>query len=47
VVEALRQHGLRFVLVRNESAVVFIADVIARLTSKPGGSHYITAKFTS
>ncbi|MCW1967886.1 MAG: thiamine pyrophosphate-binding protein, partial [Anaerolineae bacterium] len=36
LMDALRQAGLRFVLVRNESSAVFMADVQARLTGKPG-----------
>ncbi len=36
VMEALRQEGIRFVLVRNESSAVFMADVYARLTGKLG-----------
>ena len=36
VMEALRQQGLRFVLVRNESSALFMADANARLTGKPG-----------
>ncbi|UCC52982.1 MAG: thiamine pyrophosphate-binding protein, partial [Anaerolineaceae bacterium] len=33
---ALRRHDIRFVLVRNESSAVYMADVTARLTGKPG-----------
>lgn len=33
---ALRQAGLQFVLVRNESTAVYMAEVSARLTGKPG-----------
>jgi acetolactate synthase-1/2/3 large subunit len=36
VLDALRREGLRFVLVRNESSAVFMADATARLTGKPG-----------
>jgi acetolactate synthase-1/2/3 large subunit len=36
LVEALRQAGIRFVLVRNESSALFMADATARLTGKPG-----------
>lgn len=36
VMEALRQEGIRFVLVRNESSAVFMADVHTRLSGKPG-----------
>jgi acetolactate synthase-1/2/3 large subunit len=36
LMEALRQVGMRFVLVRNESSAVFMADATARLTGKPG-----------
>ena len=36
VMEALRQAGIRFVLVRNESSAVFMADVHTRLSGKPG-----------
>ncbi len=36
VMEAIRRAGLRFVLVRNESSAVFMADATARLTGKPG-----------
>jgi acetolactate synthase I/II/III large subunit len=36
VVEALRRAGIRFVLVRNESSALFMADATARLTGKPG-----------
>jgi acetolactate synthase-1/2/3 large subunit len=35
VLDALRREGLEFVLVRNESSGVFMADVTARLTGKP------------
>ena len=33
---ALRRNNIRFVLVRNESSAVYMADVTARLTGKPG-----------
>ena len=36
VLDALRRYGIRFVLVRNESSAVFMADVATRLTGKPG-----------
>lgn len=36
VMDALRRYGLRFVLARHESSAVFMADVTARLTGKPG-----------
>jgi acetolactate synthase-1/2/3 large subunit len=36
VLEALRRQGMHFVLVRNESSAVFMADATARLTGKPG-----------
>ncbi len=36
VMEALRQEDIRFVLVRNESSAVYMADVYTRLTGKPG-----------
>lgn len=36
IMDALRQEGIRFVLVRNESSAVYMADVHARLTGKPG-----------
>src|SRR5262245_3848676 len=36
VMDALRQVGLRFVLVRNESSALFMADAMARITGKPG-----------
>jgi len=36
VMEALRREGVRFVLVRNESSAVFMADVHTRLSGKPG-----------
>ncbi|MCC6612849.1 MAG: thiamine pyrophosphate-binding protein [Anaerolineae bacterium] len=36
VVEALRQVGIDFVLVRNESSAVYMADVAARLTGNIG-----------
>ncbi|MCB0194591.1 MAG: thiamine pyrophosphate-binding protein [Anaerolineae bacterium] len=36
VLAALRQRGIRFVLVRNESSAVYMADVTARLTGRPG-----------
>ncbi len=35
VLDALRRYGLRFILVRNESSAVFMADATARLTGKP------------
>ncbi len=35
VLDALRRRGMRFVLVRNESSAVFMADATARLTGKP------------
>ena len=36
VMDALRRSDIRFVLVRNESSAVYMADVYARLTGKPG-----------
>lgn len=36
VLDACRRHGLAFVLVRNESSAVFMADATARLTGRPG-----------
>ncbi len=36
VLDAVRRHGLEFVLVRNESSGVFMADATARLTGRPG-----------
>jgi acetolactate synthase I/II/III large subunit len=36
LMDALRRAGLRFVLVRNESSAVFMADATARLTGRPG-----------
>lgn len=36
VLDAFRRQGLDFVLVRNESSAVFMADATARLTGKPG-----------
>lgn len=36
MMEALRKQNIRFVLVRNESSAVFMADATARLTGKPG-----------
>ena len=36
LLDALRRHDIRFVLVANESSAVFMADVMARLTGKPG-----------
>ena len=36
VIDALRRAGIRFVLVRNESSAVYMADVYARLTGKLG-----------
>lgn len=35
LMDALRRAGIRFVLVRNESSALFMADVRARLTGKP------------
>ncbi len=35
VLDALRRQGLEFILVRNESSGVFMADATARLTGKP------------
>lgn len=35
LMDALRRHNFRFVLARNESSAVFMADVTARLTGKP------------
>jgi acetolactate synthase-1/2/3 large subunit len=35
VLDALRRQGVEFVLVRNETSGVFMADVTARLTGKP------------
>lgn len=35
VLDALRRHGIEFVLVRHESSGVFMADATARLTGKP------------
>jgi acetolactate synthase I/II/III large subunit len=35
VVEALRQAGIRFILVHHESSAVFMADATSRLTGKP------------
>ncbi|MDX1689243.1 MAG: thiamine pyrophosphate-binding protein, partial [Candidatus Promineifilaceae bacterium] len=36
VLDAFRRQGLDFVLVRNESSAVFMADATARLTGRPG-----------
>lgn len=36
VMDALRRAGIRFVLVRNESSALFMADATARLTGRPG-----------
>jgi len=36
LLDALRRHDIRFVLVVNENSAVFMADVTARLTGKPG-----------
>jgi acetolactate synthase-1/2/3 large subunit len=36
VLDALRRHGVEFVLVRNESSAIFMADVHARLTGSIG-----------
>lgn len=36
LLDALRRHDIRFVLVANESSAVFMADATARLTGKPG-----------
>lgn len=36
LMDALRQVNIRFVLVRNENSALFMADVQARLTGKPG-----------
>jgi acetolactate synthase-1/2/3 large subunit len=36
VLEALRVEGIRFLLVRNESSALFMADAQARLTGAPG-----------
>ena len=36
LMEALKTQGLRFVLVKNESSAVYMADVYSRLTGKPG-----------
>lgn len=36
LIDAMRREGIRFVLVRNESSAVYMADVHARLTGKPG-----------
>lgn len=35
IVDALRQEGIRFVLVHHESSAVFMADAAARLTGRP------------
>lgn len=36
LLDALRQQGIRFVLVANENSALFMADATARLTRKPG-----------
>ncbi|MEZ4868334.1 MAG: thiamine pyrophosphate-binding protein [Caldilineaceae bacterium] len=36
ILDAIRQQGLRFVLVHNEASALFMADATARLTGKPG-----------
>ena len=36
MLDAIRQQGIRFVLVHSESAAVFMADALARLTGIPG-----------
>ena len=36
ILDALRRHDIRFILVHNESSAVFMADALARLTGKPG-----------
>ncbi|MEM7346346.1 MAG: thiamine pyrophosphate-binding protein [Chloroflexota bacterium] len=36
ILDDLRRHDIQFILVRNESSAVFMADVAARLTGKPG-----------
>ncbi|MEM7129997.1 MAG: thiamine pyrophosphate-binding protein [Chloroflexota bacterium] len=36
LMDAIRREGIDFVLVRNESSAVFMADSTARLTGKPG-----------
>jgi len=36
VLDAIRRHGIDFVLVHNESSGVFMADANARLTGRPG-----------
>src|SRR5262245_57004330 len=36
LLDALRRQEIRFILVRNESSAVFMADAAARLTGKPG-----------
>ncbi len=36
LLDALRRAGIRYILVHNESSAVFMADVTARLTGKPG-----------
>ena len=36
VLDALRRQGVAFVLVKNESSALFMADVTARLTGRPG-----------
>lgn len=36
VLDLIRDHGIDFVLVRNENAACFMAETVARLTGKPG-----------
>ena len=36
ILEAIRQQGLDFVLVKNESSACFMAATCARITGKPG-----------
>ncbi|MHC4511412.1 MAG: thiamine pyrophosphate-binding protein, partial [Planctomycetota bacterium] len=36
ILDAIYRHGMRFVLVHNESSAVYMADVTARLTGKVG-----------
>ncbi|MGV2433886.1 MAG UNVERIFIED_CONTAM: hypothetical protein LVT10_02425 [Anaerolineae bacterium] len=36
VLDLIRDHGIDFVLVRNENAACFMAETYARLTGKPG-----------
>src|SRR5512142_409859 len=43
VLDAIRRAGLDFVLVRNESSAVFMADVTARLTTLGPGAANATA----